>query len=68
MALMRRAHRLRSEIDSSLLRSAEVAVDLGKKTCTDEAVGSLLERRMQQTRYYIRHYIFQGSCYIFSNL
>ena len=68
MALMRRAHRLRSEIDSSLLRSAEVAVDLRKKTCTDEAVGSLLEKRMQQTRYDIRLYIFQGSCYIFSNL
>merc|ERR1719150_3471031 len=49
-ALMRRAHRLRSEIDSSLMRSAEVSVDLKKKTCTDEAVGSLLERRMQQTR------------------
>ena len=56
VTLMRRAHRLRSEIDSSLMRSAEVSVDLKKKTCTDEALGSLLERRLQQSRDNILHY------------
>ena len=55
VALMRRAHRLKSEIDNSLLKSAEVSVDLKKKTCTDEALGSLLERRLQQTRDNILH-------------
>ena len=50
VALMRRAHRLRSDIDSSLMSSSEVSVDLKKKTCTDEALGSLLERRLQQSR------------------
>ena len=55
VALMRRAHRLKSEIDNSLLKSAEVSVDLKKKTCTDEALGSILERRLQQTRDNILH-------------
>ena len=55
VALMRRAHRLKSEIDNSLLKSAEVSVDLKKKTCTNEALGSILERRLQQTRDNILH-------------
>ena len=50
VSLMRRAHRLRSEIDNSLLRSSEVSVDLKKKTCTNEALGSLLQRHLQQSR------------------